>query len=97
MFIHAVLFEIKPKELPVYRKDSKMWAGYAKKARGFICCLVMRRINAKNHYLSLYQWKTRADHDRFTKKYHDWLAGKSRSKVRLLDRLNLKSMDEIFP
>jgi len=35
MFIHAVLFEIKPKEVKDYRKDSIMWARYAKKTLGY--------------------------------------------------------------
>lgn len=95
MFIHSVLFEIEPKEVPAYRKDSKMWAGYAKKAKGFAAYNTMKRFAYKNQYASVYEWKTKQDHDRFMKKYHDWLVGKSKAKVKVVGYYNLKSIDKV--
>ncbi len=95
MFIHAVLFEIKPKEVSDYRKDSKMWAGYAKKAKGFISYHTMERLGFKNQYASVYTWKTEQDHGRFMKKFHDWLVGKSKAQVEVLGYYNLKRIDRV--
>ena len=95
MFIHAVLFEIKPKEVPLYRKDCKMWAGYARKAKGFIRYLTVKRLDYKNQYASVYEWSSKQDHGRFMKKYHDWLVSKSKAKVKVLGYYNLKAIDEI--
>lgn len=92
MFIHAVLFEIAPKELPAYRRDCKTWAGHASKAKGFIDFFIMKRAGYKNQYASVYEWKTKSDCERFMKKFHDWLASKSKSKVKLLERYNLNSI-----
>ncbi len=89
MFIHAVLFEIKPQEAAKYRKDSLMWARYAKQAQGFVGYYTMKRQEHKNQYASVYEWKTRTHHERFMKKYHDWLVAKSCAKVRVLDYYNL--------
>ena len=47
MFIHSVLFEIAPKELAKYKRDCRMWAGYAAKAKGFIRYLTVRRLDHK--------------------------------------------------
>ena len=59
MFIHAVLFEIKPREVRDYRKDSIMWANFAKKeSKGFISYFTMKREDEKNQYVSVYKWKT---------------------------------------
>lgn len=95
MFSHTVLFEITPKEFQVYRRDCKMWARYAGKAKGFISFFIMKRMDYKNQYASVYQWKNKADHDRFMKKFHDWLAGKSKSKVKALGFYNLDSVYQI--
>ncbi|OGX31914.1 MAG: hypothetical protein A3D27_02245 [Omnitrophica WOR_2 bacterium RIFCSPHIGHO2_02_FULL_46_37] len=95
MFIHAVLFEISPKEVNVYRKDCRMWAGYAGKAKGFLGYFTMQRADFKNQYFSVYEWETRQGHQRFMKRYHDWLVSKSRAKVKVLGYYNLKSIDEI--
>ncbi len=94
MFIHAVLFEIEPKEVLDYRKDSKMWAGFARKSRGFIGYFTVKRVNAKNQYASVYKWKTKPDHDRFMQKFHDWLVAKSKAKVKVLGYYNLKALDK---
>ena len=93
MFIHAVLFEVQPKQLRLYRKDSLMWASYTKKAKGFVAYFTMRRLGCKNQYVSVYEWKAKLYHDRFMKKYHDWLVSKSRAKVKVLGYYNLKEMD----
>lgn len=95
MFIHAVLFEIAPKEVPAYRKDCKMWAGYARKANGFLAYFTAKRADFKNQLLSVYEWKTKQAHKRFMQKYHDWLVSKSKAKVKVLGYYNLKSIDEI--
>jgi len=95
MFIHAVLFEIEPKEVRGYRKDSKMWACFARKTKGFIGYCTVKRVNAKNQYASVYKWKTKADHDRFMNKYHDWLVSKSQARVKVLGYYNLKAIDVV--
>lgn len=95
MFIHSVLFEIAPEELAKYRKDCRMWAGYAKKAKGFIRCLTVKRVDFKNQYASVYEWETKNDHDRFMKKFHDWLVSKSKARVKVVGYYNLKVIDEI--
>ncbi len=95
MFIHAVLFEIEPGEVAKYRKDSLMWAGYAKKAKGFVAYRTMKRVDYKNQYVSVYEWRSRAYHDRFMKKCHDWLVSKSKAVVRVLGYYNLKAIDKV--
>jgi len=95
MFIHAVLFEIKPSQVSAYRKDSKMWAAYAKKDKEFIAYFTMERIGFKNQYISVYEWKIKQGHDRFMKKLHDWLVAKSKAKVKVLGYYNLKAVDTV--
>lgn len=95
MFIHAVLFEIKPGEVKDYRADSKMWARQAKKAKGFILYQTMQRLGHAHQYASVYEWKTKQDHDRFMKKFHDWLVSKSKAKVKVLGYYNLKAIDRL--
>ncbi|MCX5711103.1 MAG: hypothetical protein NT060_03975 [Candidatus Omnitrophica bacterium] len=94
MFIHCVLFQIESKEVRKYRKDSLMWASYTKKAKGFIAYYTMKRFGFKDQYASVYEWKTKAQHDRFMKKYHDWLVGKSKARVKVLGYYNLKKVDQ---
>ena len=96
MFIHTVLFEVKPKEVRAYRRDSLMWARFAKRAKGFVAYFTMSRLGYKNQYVSVYQWKTNSAHERFMKKYHDWLVGKSKAKVKVLGYYNLKSIDKSY-
>ena len=95
MFIHSVLFEIKPREVSKYRRDSKMWARYARKAKGFIAYFTMKRLGFKHQYASVYEWKTKQDHDRFMKKFHDWLEAKSRARVKVFGYYNLKAIDKL--
>ena len=97
MFIHAVLFEIKPGEVPSYRKDSIMWARYAKKhSKGFVSYHTMKRADVENQYVSIYRWKTRNHHDAFMKEFHDFLVSKSKAKVKTLGYYNLKAMDKVL-
>ena len=95
MFIHTVLFEIKPREVPAYRRDSKMWASFAMKAKGFVAYHTMRRYGFKNQYASVYEWDSRRDHDRFMNKFHDWLVNKSKARVKVLGYYNLKAVDRV--
>ena len=95
MFIHSVLFEIEPKEVAKYRKDSLMWAREAKKAKGFLAYNTMKRFGYENQYASVYEWKTKQHHDRFMKKYHDWLVSKSEARVKVLGYFNLKAIDRV--
>ena len=90
MFIHTVLFEIQPKEVAKYNKDNIIWANCTKKSRGFLAYFTMQRCDYKNQYASIYKWEKKADHDRFMKKYHDWLVSKSKAKVKVLGYYNLK-------
>jgi hypothetical protein len=95
MFIHAVLFEVKPKEVLTYRKDCKMWAQYAKQAKGFIAYFTMGRLMFKNQYISVYEWKTKRHHDCFMNKFHDELVNKSKARVKVLGYYNLKAIDKL--
>ena len=95
MFIHTVLFEIEPKEVADYRKDSKMWASFAKKAKGFAAYNTMKRFGYKNQYASVYEWKTKKDHDLFMGEFHDWLVNKSKARVKVLGYYNLRSIDRV--
>ena len=95
MFVHAVLFAVKPKEVAKYRADSLMWARHTKKAPGFLAYRTMKRYGAKDQYASIYQWEKKAHHDCFMHKYHDWLVAKSRAKVKVLSYYNLKQVDSL--
>lgn len=95
MFIHAVLFQIQPKEVGKYNRDNRIWASYAKKAKGFIAYFTMQRGDHQNQYASVYQWQKKKDHDQFMKKYHDWLVAKSKAKVKVLGYYNLKSKVQV--
>jgi hypothetical protein len=72
-----------------------MWAGYAKKAKGFLGYFTMKRQDSRNQYASVYEWKAEAGHKRFMKKYHDWLVGKSKARVKVLGYYNLKAIDTV--
>lgn len=95
MFIHVVLFEIKAKEVRDYRKDSLMWARHAMKQKGFISYHTMKRFGFNNQYASVYEWKTKQGHERFMKKFHDLLVGKSKARVEVLGYYNLEAVDRI--
>jgi heme-degrading monooxygenase HmoA len=95
MFIHAVLFEIEPKEVTKYRRDSLMWARYAKKAKGFVAYRTLKRFDDKNQYASVYEWRSEADHSRFMQKFHDRLVTKSSARVKVLGYYNLEAIDKL--
>jgi len=95
MFIHTVLFEIKKEEVADYRKDSRMWASYASRAKGFIAYFTIKRAGYKNQYASVYEWETKFDHDRFMYKLHDWLVNKSKAKVKVLGYYQFRAIDTI--
>ena len=95
MFIHVVLFVIKPKEVAKYRKDSLIWARHAERSLGFLSYQTMKRYGFKDQYASVYQWTKKSHHDCFMRKYHDWLVSKSQAKVEVLDYYNLKEIDRL--
>lgn len=94
MFIHAVHFEVKPKEVRDYRKDSLMWARYAKKYPGFKGYYTMQRLGHKHQYISVYCWQKKAQCDRFMGELHDWLVSKSKAKVSVHGYYNLEALDK---
>ncbi len=95
MFIHSVLFEIAPKEQAKYKRDCRMWAAYAKKAKGFIRYLTVQRLEHKNQFASVYEWKAKNFHDSFMKQHHDGLVSKSKARVKVLGYYNLNTVQNI--
>ena len=95
MFIHTVLFKINSSQVHAYRKDSKIWARQARKAKGFVAYFTMKRVNSQNEYASVYEWKSQACHNRFMERYHEELVAKSRAKVKVLGYFNLKTVDRL--
>jgi len=95
MFIHVVLFEIKPCQVVKYRKDSLMWASHTKRCVGFVAYHTMKRYGFKNQYASVYQWDKKVSHDSFMRKNHDWLVSKSSAKVKVLGYYNLRAIDKL--
>jgi len=93
MFIHTVLFQINPKEVAKYRKDSLIWARHAKKSPGFLAYRTMKRYGYKDQYASVYKWEKKTHHDNFMRKYHNWLVSKSSAKVKVLGYYNFKTID----
>ena len=96
MFIHVVLFVVKPKEVARYRQDSLMWARYTKKSPGFLAYQTLKRYGPKDQYASVYKWDKKTHHDNFMRKYHDWLVGKSSAKVKVLGYYNFKIIDKLI-
>ena len=95
MFIHSVLFEVKPRQVKAYRQDSKVWARFARQAKGFKVYLTVQRNKQKNQYASVYVWKDKVSHTRFMRKFHDWLVSKSQAKVKVLGYYNFQGLDQI--
>lgn len=93
-FTHMVLFKIKPQDVRIYKKDCRMWARYAGKAKGFLRYLTVKRVNAKNQFASVYKWKTKAHHERFMKVWHDRLVEKSHCPVVVLGYYNFKAIQK---
>ena len=95
MFIHSVLFEVKPSQVKDYRKDSKMWARHARKAKGFKLYMTVQRNKHRHQYASVYVWKDKTSHTRFMNKFHDWLESKSQAEVKVLGYYNFQGLDQI--
>ncbi len=92
MFIHKVLFKIKKKDVPIYVRDCRMWKREAAKHTGYLDCRTLLRTNEKDHYASVYFWKTEANHNRFMKKNHERLVGLSKCQVQVLGYFNFKTI-----
>jgi len=87
-FIHMVIFQIKPQYVRTYKKDCRMWARYAGRARGFLKYSTVKRVNAKNQYASVYQWESKIYHSRFMKAWHDKLVDRSHCPVKVVGYYN---------
>lgn len=72
-----------------------MWAKQARERNSFLGYFTMKRLGFDNQFTSVYKWKTKKDHDRFMKKFHDLLVAKSKAKVKVLGYYNLKSLESI--
>lgn len=95
MFIHAVLFEISPKQQHLYHRDCRLWAAYARKAKNFISYCTVKRTDHKNQFASVYVWRNLQAHKRFMNKFHDWLVSESKAKVKVLGYYNFKAIGQI--
>ena len=91
MFIHAVLFKIRKKNVRVYRADCRLWEKEARRHKGFLGYRTLFRTNAKGHYASCYLWKRQRDHLRFMKDHHDRLVGLSKCPVEVLGYYNFET------
>ena len=92
MFIHLVLFRIRKKNVPVYRKDCRMWKREAARRAGYVACHTLRRTNAPGQYASVYFWKSEKHHRRFMDKHHDRLVSLSRCPVEVLGYYNFATL-----
>lgn len=92
MFIHKVLFKIKKKNVPVYKKDCGIWEKEAKKHTGFLGYHTLFRTNRPDQYASFYMWKSEGYHRRFMKKHHDRLVGLSKCPVEVVGYFNYKTI-----
>ncbi len=91
MFIHMVLFRIRPRHVRQYRIDCRMWGKEAARHRGFIGWHTLTRVDHKGQYASFYMWRRRADHARFMRRHHDRLVGLSKCPVEVLGYYNLRA------
>ena len=94
MFIHAVLFQIKSRHVKIYKNDCRMWARYARQAPGFLGYSTLKRVDAKNQYASVYQWKAKSCHKRFMDKWHEKLVAKSHCPVKVLGYYNFLAVQK---
>ena len=90
MFIHCVLFRIQKKNVPVYKRDCRLWEKEASRHPGFVGYRTLVRTDKTGQYASWYQWKTELHHRRFMKKHHDRLVAESRCPGRVLGDYNFK-------
>ena len=91
MFIHLVLFRIRKKNVPVYKRDCKIWEAQARRQAGFLGYHTLFRTNEPRQFASFYMWKAENDHRRFMKKHHDRLVSLSRCPVEVLGYYNFKT------
>lgn len=91
MFIHMVLFKIKPSDVRTYVADCRLWAREAGKWGGLLKYHTLFRTDEKGHCASFYLWKNKRDHDSFMKKHHDRLVALSRCPVKVLGYFNFKT------
>jgi hypothetical protein len=92
VFIHCVLFRIKKKNVPVYKRDCRIWEKEAARHGGFLGYHTLQRTNEKNQYASFYMWKGESHHRRFMKRHHDRLVSLSRCPVEVLGYYNYKTL-----
>jgi hypothetical protein len=88
MFIHAVVFTIQKKNVPLYKADCRLWEREAKKYPGFLYYRTLKRVDFKDQYAASYVWRSRRDHDRFMKKNHDRLVSLSKCPVQVVGYFN---------
>ena len=86
-----VMFKIKRHHVPTYVADCKLWGNEAKKHRGFVAYQTLLRTNQKDHYASVYMWKSQDNHQRFMKQNHDHLVALSKCPVEILGYYNCKT------
>ncbi len=92
MFVHIVLFKIKPSYVKTYRKDCAMWMRQAARYRGFIAYKTFLRTNEKDQYASCYMWDKQTDHEAFMKAQHERLVGLSKCPVDVVGYYNYKTI-----
>lgn len=92
MFIHCVLFRIRKKNVPVYKRDCRLWGREAAAHAGFLGYHTLARTNERHQYASFYMWKSESHHRRFMKKHHDRLVSLSRCPVQVLGYYNFKTV-----
>ena len=92
MFIHLVLFKIKPRHVRIYRADCRIWEKEARRHRGFIGYHTLARTNQKGEYASFYLWNSEKEHARFMEKHHDRLVSLSKCPVTVQGYYNFKTL-----
>lgn len=92
LFTHLVLFRIQKRNVPVYKRDCRIWEKEAKRQPGFLGYRTLMRTNEPGQYASCYQWKSESHHRRFMSKHHDRLVGLSKCPVEVLGYYNFKTV-----
>ena len=87
-----VLFTISARNVPVYKKDCRLWQKEAAKHSGFIGYKTLARTNKKGQYASFYMWDRESAHHRFMKKHHDRLVSLSQCPVEVVGYFNFKTV-----
>ncbi len=92
MFIHLVLFRIRKKNVPIYRKDCKIWEKEARRHPGFLGLHSLVRTNQKGQYATCFFWKAEKSNRQFMKKHHDRLVSLSHCPVEVLGYYNFADL-----